>query len=216
MSNLFSNCEYLISAYKTSQLPEDDGMEIAFAGRSNSGKSTTINALTNHRGLAKVSKTPGRTQLFNCFEFKPNKRLVDLPGYGYAKVPKKLKKHWEKEIDSYLMNRACLIGVVIIMDIRHPMKVFDEQMLTWAHLSGLHSHVLLNKADKLNNNDIKTTLMKVTKAIAKYSQSTTCQVFSALRKTGATELSQVITPWFTDDTDIAESSEQSNDLESSS
>ncbi len=198
MSNLFSHCEFLISAYKTSQLPDDDGMEIAFAGRSNSGKSTTINALTNHRGLAKVSKTPGRTQLFNCFEFKPNKRLVDLPGYGYAKVPIKMKQHWEKEIDFYLMNRESLIGVVIIMDIRHPMKKFDEQMLSWADQSGLHSHVLLNKADKLNNNDTKKTLMSVKKSIAQFSASTTCQVFSALRKTGADELSQVITPWFKD------------------
>jgi len=197
MSNLFSHCEFLISAYKTNQLPPDEGMEIAFAGRSNSGKSTTINALTNHKGLAKVSKTPGRTQLFNCFEFKPNMRLIDLPGYGYAKVPAKMKKHWEKEIDSYLMHRQSLIGVVIIMDIRHPMKLFDEQMLTWAHESGLHSHVLLNKADKLNNNEIKRTLMKVNKQISLYSHSTTCQVFSALRRTGVSELSQVLTPWFT-------------------
>ncbi len=196
MSNIFSHCEFLISAYKTNQLPADEGMEIAFAGRSNSGKSTTINALTNHHGLAKVSKTPGRTQLFNCFEFKPNMRLVDLPGYGYAKVPMKMKKHWEKEIDSYLMNRQSLIGVVIIMDIRHPMKVFDEQMLTWAHQSGIHSHVLLNKSDKLNNNETKKSLMKVTKEITKYSSSTTCQVFSALRKIGRAELSSVITPWF--------------------
>jgi GTP-binding protein len=196
MSNLFKHCEFLISAYKTSQLPPDEGMEIAFAGRSNAGKSTTINALTNHKGLAKVSKTPGRTQLFNCFEFMPNKRLIDLPGYGYAKVPVKMKKHWEKEIDQYLMKRESLIGVVIIMDIRHPMKNFDEQMLHWAHQSGLHSHVLLNKADKLNNSETKKTLMQVTAAISKISTSTTCQVFSALRKTGAAELSRIITPWF--------------------
>lgn len=196
MSNLFSHCEFLISAYKTGQLPEDVGMEIAFAGRSNAGKSTTINALTNHKGLAKVSKTPGRTQLFNCFEFKPGMRLVDLPGYGYAKVPIKMKKHWEKEIDSYLMNRESLIGVVIIMDIRHPMKQFDEQMIHWAHQSGLHSHVLLNKADKLKSGEIKKTLMKVEKAIAAISPSTTCQVFSALRKTGAKELSAILSPWF--------------------
>lgn len=198
MSNLFSHCEYLVSAYKTSQLPDDEGMEIAFAGRSNSGKSTTINALTNHKGLAKVSKTPGRTQLFNCFEFKPNKRLVDLPGYGYAKVPLKMRKHWDKEIENYLMKRDSLIGVVIIMDIRHPMKLFDEQMITWAHSSGLHSHVLLNKADKLNNNETKKTLMKVNKIIAELSDSTTCQVFSALRKTGTSELSKILTPWFTE------------------
>lgn len=199
MSNLFSHCQYLISAYKTSQLPDDTGMEIAFAGRSNAGKSTTINALTNTKGLAKVSKTPGRTQLFNCFEFKPNKRLVDLPGYGYAKVPMKMRKHWDKEIESYLMHRDSLIGVVIIMDIRHPMKLFDEQMITWAHHSGLHSHVLLNKADKLNNNDIKKTLMKVQQEIAQFSETTTCQTFSALRKTGSTELSQTLTPWFDED-----------------
>ena len=177
----------------------------------NAGKSTTINALTNHKGLAKVSKTPGRTQLFNCFEFKPNKRLVDLPGYGYAKVPKKVKKHWEQEINTYLMNRQCLIGVVIIMDIRHPMKVFDEQMLTWAHNSGLHSHVLLNKADKLNNNDTKRTLMKVKKEIAKFSEATTCQVFSALRRTGSSELSQVLTPWFNDTEDSVAEANQPED-----
>lgn len=199
MSNLFSDCKYLTSAYKINQLPDDEGMEIAFAGRSNSGKSTTINALTNHRGLAKVSKTPGRTQLFNCFEFKPNMRLVDLPGYGYAKVPLKMRKHWDKEIENYLINRNCLIGVVIIMDIRHPMKEFDEQMIAWADNSGLHSHVLLNKADKLNNSEIKKTLMKVTKEIARFSESTTCQVFSALRKTGRSELSQILTPWFTEE-----------------
>ncbi len=196
MSNLFKHCQFLISAYKTSQLPPDEGMEIAFAGRSNAGKSTAINALTNHKGLAKVSKTPGRTQLFNCFEFKPNMRLVDLPGYGYAKVPAKMKKHWDKEIDSYLMNRESLIGVVIIMDIRHPMKTFDEQMLYWAHQSGLKAHVLLNKADKLNNNETKKTLMKVSREIAKISDTATCQVFSALRKMGTAELSNTITPWF--------------------
>ena len=201
MSNLFRDCKFLISAYKTSQLPPDEGMEIAFAGRSNAGKSTTINALTNHKGLAKVSKTPGRTQLFNCFEFKPNMRLVDLPGYGYAKVPAKMKKHWDKEIDSYLMNRQSLIGVVIIMDIRHPMKTFDEQMLTWAFESGLHAHVLLNKADKLNNNETKKTLMQVQKAISRYSANASCQVFSALRRQGAAELSAVLTPWFTSNSD---------------
>ena len=178
------------------QLPPDGGMEIAVAGRSNSGKSTTMNALTNQRGLAKVSKTPGRTQLLNCFEFKPNMRLVDLPGYGYAKGPAKMKKHWDKEIDSYLMNRESLIGVVIIMDIRHPMKTFDEQMLYWAHQSGLNAHVLLNKADKLNNNETKKTLMKVTREIARISETATCQVFSALRKTGTAELSDLLTPWF--------------------
>lgn len=196
MSNLFQNCQYLVSAYRYDQLPEDIGQEIAFVGRSNSGKSTTINALTNHRGLAKVSKTPGRTQLFNCFEFEPQQRLIDLPGYGYAKVPEKMRNHWQKEIDHYLMNRQSLVGVVIIMDIRHPMKTFDEQMINWAAQSGLHSHVLLNKADKLGHSQATKTLIQVKTEIAKISENTSSQVFSALRKLGSTELSAVLTPWF--------------------
>ncbi|GAA4809835.1 putative GTP-binding protein EngB [Marinicella pacifica] len=196
MSQLFSQSRYLVSAYRYDQLPEDNGQEIAFAGRSNAGKSTTINALTNHKGLAKVSKTPGRTQLFNCFEFAPNQRLVDLPGYGYAKVPEKMRQHWQKEIDYYLMNRKSLIGVVIIMDIRHPMKSFDEQMIHWAYQSGLHSHVLLNKADKLSRSQMTKALHTTQKNIATISDSTTCQTFSALRKEGADVLSNTLTPWF--------------------
>lgn len=196
MANLFNRCQFLISAYKMSQLPPDEGMEIAFAGRSNAGKSTTINALTNHKGLAKVSKTPGRTQLFNCFEFAPNRRLVDLPGYGYAKVPIKMRKHWDQEINNYLMKRQSLIGVVIIQDIRHPMKDFDQQMITWAFNSGMRSHVILNKADKLKNSQAKQTLMRVKKQIAGLSKTTTCQMFSALRKEGTQELSGILLPWF--------------------
>ncbi|MCX7544426.1 ribosome biogenesis GTP-binding protein YihA/YsxC [Marinicella gelatinilytica] len=196
MSHLFNQSQYLVSAYRYDQLPEDSGQEIAFVGRSNAGKSTTINALTNHRGLAKVSKTPGRTQLFNCFEFAPDRRLIDLPGYGYAKVPEKMRKHWQKEIDHYLMHRKSLIGVVIIMDIRHPMKAFDEQMINWAAQSGLYSHVLLNKADKLSHSQATTTLLQTKKAILAISESTTCQTFSALRKEGADVLSNTIKPWF--------------------
>jgi GTP-binding protein len=196
MSQLFNQSQYLVSAYRYDQLPEDTGQEIAFVGRSNAGKSTTINALTNHKGLAKVSKTPGRTQLFNCFEFAPGQRLIDLPGYGYAKVPEKMRKHWQKEIDFYLMNRKSLIGVVIIMDIRHAMKAFDEQMIHWANQSGLHSHVLLNKADKLSRSQMAKALQNTQKTITAISATTTCQTFSALRKQGADVLSNTISPWF--------------------
>jgi len=196
MPNIFANSRFLISAHKLSQLPADDGQEIAFAGRSNAGKSTTINALTNHKGLAKVSKTPGRTQLFNCFEFAPGQRLVDLPGYGYAKVPEKMRKHWQQEINRYLLERQSLIGVVLIMDIRHPMKTFDQQMLEWAHHSGLNIHLLLNKADKLNNSQIQMTLRQVKKTVSELAPRATLQTFSALRKTGAAELSQVLRTWF--------------------
>ncbi len=196
MSQLFNQSQYLVSAYRYDQLPEDVGQEIAFVGRSNAGKSTTINALTNHKGLAKVSKTPGRTQLFNCFEFAPGRRLIDLPGYGYAKVPEKMRKHWQKEIDYYLMNRNSLIGVVVIMDIRHPMKDFDKQMIHWAHQSGLYSHVLLNKADKLSRSQMAKAIQATEKTIATISETTTCQAFSALRREGADILSATISPWF--------------------
>ena len=196
MPNIFNNSRFLISAHKLQQLPADDGQEIAFAGRSNAGKSTTINALTNHRGLAKVSKTPGRTQLFNCFEFAPGRRLVDLPGYGYAKVPEKMRKHWQQEINRYLLERQSLIGVVLIMDIRHPMKEFDRLMLEWAHHSEMNVHLLLNKADKLSSSQMRATLQQVKKAVKEVAPHATVQTFSALRKTGAKELSAVLQTWF--------------------
>ena len=199
MPNIFANSRFLISAHKISQLPEDNGQEIAFAGRSNAGKSTTINALTNHRGLAKVSKTPGRTQLLNCFEFAPGQRLVDLPGYGYAKVPEKVRKHWQQEINRYLMERQSLIGIVLIMDIRHPLKEFDLQMAEWAHKSDMNLHILLNKADKLKHNQIQSTLSQVHKALSPLAPDASVQTFSALRKTGASELSQVLLTWFKHD-----------------
>lgn len=196
MSNLFKQSRFLVSAYKMSQLPADEGMEIAFAGRSNAGKSTAINALTNQKKLAKVSKTPGRTQLFNCFEFQPNRRLVDLPGYGYAKVPVKMRQHWDREINNYLIDRESLIGLVIIMDIRHPMKDFDHQIITWASRSEMNCHVLLNKADKLSNSQAKQTLLKVRQQIQQISKHSSCQTFSALRKTGTSELSDTVSQWF--------------------
>ncbi|WP_395374278.1 ribosome biogenesis GTP-binding protein YihA/YsxC [Marinicella sp. W31] len=196
MPNIFTNSRFLISAHKVQQLPPDNGQEIAFAGRSNAGKSTTINALTNHRGLAKVSKTPGRTQLLNCFEFAPGQRLVDLPGYGYAKVPEKMRKHWQQEINRYLLGRQSLIGIVLIMDIRHPMKEFDQQMLAWAHQSEMKVHLLLNKADKLSSSQVRSTLEQVKKTVAEVTPNASVQTFSALRKTGAKELSAVLQSWF--------------------
>lgn len=196
MSNIFSNSRFLISAYKLSQLPDDTGTEVAFAGRSNAGKSTTINALTNHKGLAKVSKTPGRTQLFNCFEFDSNKRLVDLPGYGYAKVPEKIRLHWHHEINRYLLQRQSLIGIVLIMDIRHPMKTFDQQMIEWSAQSGLHTHVMLNKADKLSHNQTNQTLKSIRKTLTKIAPNVSIQSFSALRKQGTKELSATLLQWF--------------------
>ncbi len=198
MKNIFARTQFLTSAYKVSQLPEDTGLEIAIAGRSNAGKSTTLNTLVGNKKLAKVSKTPGRTQLLNCFDLGDNMRLVDLPGYGYAKVPKKIKAHWQTEINTYLEERKSLIGVVIVMDIRHPLKEFDIQFLQWADQSGLYSHVLLNKSDKFKSGKRKAALLEVKREMAHISRTSTIQTFSGLKKEGILELSSTLFSWYND------------------
>ena len=198
MKNIFARAQFLTSAFQVSQLPEDTGLEIAIAGRSNAGKSTTLNTLVGNKKLAKVSKTPGRTQLLNCFDLGDDKRMVDLPGYGFAKVPKKVKAHWQHEINLYLEKRKSLIGVVIVMDIRHPLKEFDQQFLQWADQSGLYSHVLLNKSDKFKSGKRKAVLLEVTKAMSQLSRTATIQTFSGLKKEGIDELSSTLMSWFND------------------
>ncbi|MBL4772870.1 MAG: YihA family ribosome biogenesis GTP-binding protein [Alcanivoracaceae bacterium] len=198
MKNIFARTKFLTSAYKVSQLPEDTGLEIAIAGRSNAGKSTTLNTLVGNKKLAKVSKTPGRTQLLNCFDLGDNMRLVDLPGYGFAKVPKKVKAHWQHEIDLYLQQRKSLIGVVIVMDIRHPLKEFDRQFLHWADQSGLYSHILLNKSDKFRSGKRKAVLLEVKRAMQEISRTATIQTFSGLKKEGIPELSATLMSWYSD------------------
>ncbi len=196
MSPLFSRCRYLTSAHKVSQLPPDEGMEIAIAGRSNAGKSTTLNSLTGDKRMAKTSKTPGRTQLLNVFDLGDGKRIVDLPGYGYAKVPPKIKEHWQREINRYLTERESLIGLVVVMDIRHPLREFDRNLLAWAHENGLKSHVLLNKADKLKSGKIKQTLMAVKNDLQAIAPSASVQTFSALRSTGKQAVATTLQSWF--------------------
>ena len=198
MKNIFARTQFLKSAHKVSQLPEDKGLEIAIAGRSNAGKSTTLNTLVGNKKLAKVSKTPGRTQLLNCFDLGDNLRLVDLPGYGYAKVPKKVKAHWQHEINIYLQQRKSLIGVVIVMDIRHPLKEFDRQFLHWADQSGLYSHVLLNKSDKFKSGKRKAALLEVKREMANISRTSTIQTFSGLKNEGVPELSATLMSWYND------------------
>jgi len=198
MSLVFKNCQFLTSAYKVSQLPPDTGFEVAIAGRSNAGKSTTLNTLVGNKKIAKVSKTPGRTQLLNCFDLGDNKRLVDLPGYGFAKVPKKVKEHWQKEINNYLQNRKSLIGVIVVMDIRHPLKEFDKQFLDWADKSGLYSHALLNKSDKFKSGKKKAVFLQVKNAMQDFTRTSTLQLFSGLKNEGVPELSKVLNRWFND------------------
>ncbi|NRP10798.1 MULTISPECIES: ribosome biogenesis GTP-binding protein YihA/YsxC [unclassified Marinobacterium] len=193
----YNTARFLISAAKLSQCPEDVGAEVAFAGRSNAGKSSAINSLTNQNSLARTSKTPGRTQLINFFDLNvEGVRIVDLPGYGYAKVPIAMKEHWQKHLDDYLQRRQCLRGVVLVMDIRHPMKEFDEMMIDWCESTGVPLHILLTKADKLKRGPAQATLLKIKKETKeRLADKVSVQVFSALKKTGVDQLRNRLDSW---------------------
>lgn len=193
----YSNASFLKSAAKLSQCPSDIDCEIAFAGRSNAGKSSALNALTQNNKLARTSKTPGRTQLINYFQLMGTPfALVDLPGYGFAKVPKTVKEEWQRELDNYLTNRKVLSGLVLLMDIRHPLKDFDTAMLNWAHQANMPVHVLLTKADKLKRGPAKTELLKVQKFVKAFTNEVSVQTFSSLTGDGLDELKRVLTAWF--------------------
>jgi len=194
----FQSVTFLLSAPTLQQCPEDIGCEVAFAGRSNAGKSSAINSLTRNRGLARTSKTPGRTQLINHFEIEPGKRLVDLPGYGYAKVPKAIKAKWDRHLAEYLQMRRSLAGLVLLMDIRHPLQNYDQQMLNWAAQAGLPVHILLTKADKLKPGPAKNTLLGVDKLLRDMDPGytlLTVQIFSSLKKIGLEELENQLSTW---------------------
>ena len=187
---------FLLSAAKLSQLPQDSGIEVAFVGRSNAGKSSVLNQLTNNSKMARVSKTPGRTQHINIFVLDTTRRLVDLPGYGFASVPEEVKLHWQETLDKYLRTRACLRGLVLVMDIRHPLMPTDQHFLNWASAANLAVHILLNKADKLGNNAVKNTLLQVNDYITALPNVVSCQAFSALKKTGINELRERVDGWY--------------------
>lgn len=198
MPNLLQGAHFVLAAHRISQLPADTGAEVAFAGRSNAGKSSALNALTNHKGLARTSKTPGRTQQMVAFALPPLAqgegegepplvaRLIDLPGYGYAKVPEDLRAHWKQEIDAYLHRRQSLRGVVLIADIRHPLKEFDRMMLDFCFATGLPCHLLLTKADKLSRNQAAQALAAMRKSFPDGLHAT-AQVFSSPAGTGVDE-----------------------------
>jgi GTP-binding protein len=193
--NPFRQAQFLTSANKISQLPPDEGAEVAFAGRSNAGKSTALNAITDNRGLAKTSKTPGRTQLINFFALDEGHHLVDLPGYGYAKVPVAVKQHWQKVLSTYLQERQSLRGLVLLMDVRHPLKEFDQQMLEWCRYQQMPVHILLTKADKLKRGAASTALQKVKKALKEEYPLATVQLFSAPAKQGVEEARRKLEQW---------------------
>ncbi|MFZ7274444.1 ribosome biogenesis GTP-binding protein YihA/YsxC [Avibacterium avium] len=192
----YHKTHFLMSAPNIRVLPEDSGMEIAFAGRSNAGKSTALNALTNQKNLAHTSKTPGRTQLINVFEVEPFYKLVDLPGYGYAAVPEQMKIQWQKALGEYLQKRECLGGVVILMDIRHPLKDLDQQMIEWAVSADLPVLLLLTKADKLSQSAVSKQVKMVREAILPFQGDVQVEAFSALKKQGIDKLARKLDSWF--------------------
>lgn len=188
-----ATANFFTSAPKLSLCPSDSGFEIAFAGRSNAGKSSAINALCAQKQLARASKTPGRTQMINFFCMgDEQRRLVDLPGYGYAAVPEAMKLVWQKELERYLIERNSLTGLILLMDIRHPLKDFDQMMLQWAKSRGLFVHILLTKSDKLNRGPANNTLFAVQKQLQSEGLNFSIQLFSALRQQGLSELARVI------------------------
>ena len=193
--NPFRSAAFLTSAAEPRQMPADSGAEIAFAGRSNAGKSSALNAICDQSGLARTSKTPGRTQLLNVFALADGGRLVDLPGYGYAKVPEAMRAHWRGMIDRYLRERASLRGFVLVMDARHPLKDFDRHMLEFAAASGRECHCLLTKSDKLSRGEAARTLQAVRKELATLAPGATAQLFSSLAKIGLDEARTRVAHW---------------------
>ncbi|WP_150046175.1 MULTISPECIES: ribosome biogenesis GTP-binding protein YihA/YsxC [Methylomonas] len=196
MNPLYYQARFVCSAPKLESAPADQGMEIAFAGRSNAGKSSAINTIVRQNALARVSKTPGRTQLLNFFEVDEQRRLVDLPGYGYAKVPEAVKRDWLKMMERYLQQRQALCGIVLVMDIRHPLTEFDWQMVRWCEHSRLPLHILLTKADKLNYGAAKNALLAVQNDLGQAQVEISLQLFSALAKTGVDDAHQILDEWF--------------------
>jgi GTP-binding protein len=193
---LFSTAAFFTTVNHLRDLPLHGGREVAFVGRSNAGKSSAINTLANHVRLAYTSKTPGRTQHLNYFTLGENKFLVDLPGYGYAKVPPDVKAHWEHLLSEYLQTREALCGLVVIMDARHPLTGLDQQMLDWFGLTGKPVHVLLTKSDKLSRQQATATLNRVKSQLKEQFPNATVQLFSSLKKTGTEEAEAVIAGWF--------------------
>lgn len=197
MANMihFQQATYLTSATNLSQLPQDTGAEVAFIGRSNAGKSSAINVISSQKALARTSRTPGRTQMINFFSIDDQHRLVDLPGYGFAKVPKAVQARWEKTTCDYLETRQSLMGLVLVMDVRHPLKDTDQQMIAWTASAGVPLHILLTKADKLKTGAQKNTLLSVRESLSIYGDAVSVQLFSAMKRQGVDVARAMLTQW---------------------
>lgn len=195
----YNSARFIKSVHDLNQLPQDTGAEVAFAGASNAGKSSAINAITGIGRLAKTSKTPGRTQLINFFELDNKRRLVDLPGYGYAKVPNHIKEHWQRVVSEYISHRGSLMGIVLIMDIRHPLKPLDWQMIEWATSQAIPLHILLSKADKLKRGAAQNAFLSVKKELSGYEDYLSLQLFSAFSRDGVEQVHAQLDLWLTID-----------------
>lgn len=199
----YEACRFVTSAPSLRECPKDSLREVAFAGRSNAGKSSAINTLTRQSRLARTSKTPGRTQLINFFEVAPGRYLVDLPGYGFAKVPLKLKNEWQRDLGNYLNKREALAGLVLLTDIRHVFKDFDRMMIDWAIQGGLPLHILLTKSDKLKRGAAQNVLLGARKELADF-PDISVQLFSSLKRSGVDELRQRLDQWLqVDESELA-------------
>lgn len=196
MNPVYQQAKFLKSSSSLDNTPPDVGKEIAFAGRSNAGKSSAINTLTRQNSLARTSKTPGRTQLLNFFEITGALRFVDLPGYGYAKVPESVKRQWHQLMEVYMVKRQSLCAIVLVMDVRHPLTDFDWQMVEWSQHKSLPLHILLTKADKLTFGAAKNTLLLVQRELKNVTIPVSVQLFSALKKTGVDEVHDILDTLF--------------------
>jgi len=195
---LYFNTQFTSSAHKLSQLPGDSEVEVAFAGRSNAGKSSAINVITHNKKLARISKTPGRTQLINHFEVLPRHYLVDLPGYGYAKVPKSQRLHWQHTLGEYLLTREPLRCLIIVMDLRRPLTEHDWNMIEWSQSGGVALHCLLTKSDKLSRGAAQKALLGTMRSLEQAGVESTLQLFSALHKTGIDDAHELLDRYFSD------------------
>lgn len=191
----FQRARFLTSVPDVGLAPPDNGAEVAFAGRSNAGKSSALNSITRQRSLARTSKTPGRTQQINFFDLGENRRLIDLPGYGYAKVPHAMKNKWQQNLAEYLRVRRSLRGLILLMDCRHPLTEFDQSMLTWSAEVGLPVHILLTKADKLKRGPASNALLDMRKQLPAWHPQASVQLFSALKHTGVDEARAILSDW---------------------
>ncbi|MDJ0892358.1 MAG: ribosome biogenesis GTP-binding protein YihA/YsxC [Gammaproteobacteria bacterium] len=186
---------FLIGARHAVQFPADAGWEVAFAGRSNAGKSSALNAVAGMRSLARTSRTPGRTREVNFFAVDEARRVVDLPGYGFARVSDAERRRWARTVERYLQERRSLKGLVLVMDVRHPLTAFDERFLQWCHDLRLAVHILLTKADKLSNNRARASLLKTRRQAAVTRGQVTVQLFSARKRQGVPTLQRQLADW---------------------